>query len=1219
VGKERVRLEELTPPVAKPVNAPVVPLGKEAELLVIDAERRVSRGDFSGAIDLLSRPVAPADSARVAKALGLAYLGLGERAKALVHLRQAEHAAGDDVLLQLILGQLQVSSGQAEEGIVSLRRALQCTGATAEDALTGEVMLSLGELLAANGYLAAADDCFAKLYDWVGLYGRSYVARPRLRPLVVQPSRLLVRRGELLMRLRRYDQARDVLHQAYTRDRTDMQAAELLLRAHLAVKDFTAAEKLLLDIAAEPAARDRLPGLAQMVCQAAKEPAMPARIWRMGRRQAVGAGELAVALAQAARQLHAEREAKEILDSALKTMPNDVAVGRYLAEQDANAGDAPAALRRLAGLMKADAETVETVNQTLQTLADEGLLPAGLEDRFAQDAEADTSDLKGVLHYLAGELADLRDKTALAAQQYQAAVEADGSFLPAYEAAEDLWLESGRDDRADRLVERLKALAESDESVRYYALYLEGKNHLAHDRLADAARVLEASYDEEDFSPALGLLSEVYGRLGRPDRTIEALNEMLKLQPAHEDSYRRLFDLCVSMGRIDQARSVMVRLLQVQPNNRTGQAMFVEMLLLTGKAEEGTRVLEELRHQAGDAPAVRLLNVRLAASAAAGAISRQQFDDWTANLGEVLAKVPDSLPARRLLAELLARTGRHDQASAVLGELYEENPGLPDLAKGYVLALVQSEDYSAAQAILESNPVLQQNLQARQWLLQVLGQQGRLEEAARYLREWLATSTDKTFGDFCRLQLLNVYERLRDFSAAQRQIDELLAANPPRQILLELQVTKVRLLCSEGKFDQAVDLAKTWTGGEDQAIALKLAFAGVLADAGQYGRVQELLDEWINRCDPGEEQDVLAESKIRLFIRAGQPEVAREYVRAWIVRCPAALMPRQSVIAVLMDAEEYDQAVRLMDGWMDRLDFVPSATTVKTQPTTTATAATQPSQSAPASQPASALAASGPARPTSTSTASTSQAVGTSQPAPVQLGALPAARVPKAEELAALKSWCREGAVQILLLMQKYDQALDRACLYLRDEPNSARLLSLQSSALSELGRSEESLAAIEKAHALAGDDAGICNNLGYLYADTGIRLPEAEGLIRQALTARRDEKDFQDSLGWVLYKQGKLAAAAEVFDRFLEGGKAVWPTCAISYDHAGDVYYRLGWTEKAAELWSKAVALARREKTVGRDLRRLLTEGPAKVQAVQTNRAPAVAPLGQGVEEQKQ
>ncbi len=394
---------------------------------------------------------------------------------------------------------------------------------------------------------------------------------------------------------------------------------------------------------------------------------------------------------------------------------------------------------------------------------------------------------------------------------------------------------------------------------------------------------------------------------------------------------------------------------------------------------------------------MRLVNVRLAAGATSGGISRQQFEDWTAELGQILTDRSDSLPARRLLAELLARTGRHSQASAVLGELYEENLGLPDLAKGYVLELIQSGEYASAQTVLENNPIFQQDLQARQWLLQVLDEQGRWEDAGRHLRHWLTTSIDKVFGDFCRLQLLNVYEKLRDFPAAQRQIDELLAGNPPPPILLELQVARVRLLCLEGKIDQAVDLAKTWTDRKDKTLTLKLALVGVLADAKQDERAQGLLDEWIRRGDAGEEQDVLAESKILLFTRAGQSEVVQAYARAWIARCPAALAPRQAMIGALIDTADYDQAVKLVDNSLAGIDSLALSATTPTRPAGSTSKTTQPSQSAPASQPALECAATGPTQPASTLTASTSQAAGTTRPAPKSFGACPLLSRPRLE------------------------------------------------------------------------------------------------------------------------------------------------------------------------------------------------------------------------------
>ncbi len=1190
LARQYLRLDELTPPATQPTSAPAEALPAETQRLVIDAERRISRGDFQGAVGVLRDAAAQAGEAgRIAKDLGLAYLGLGDRTQALDCLRQAEQTAGDDVLLQMLLGQLEASAGRTDEALLCLRRALRCTGATLEDGLTAEVMLSLADLLAQAGYLTAAEDCYAQLDEAVGRYARNYMARPRLRALVVRPSRLLVRRGQLLSDLDRGDEARRLLRQAYARDRTDMQAAGLLLGAHLDAKDFAAAEALLLDLAAEPTAQAQLPEFATRLCQAAKDPGLPARLWRSARQSAVDVGALAVALAKAAHQLQADAEAREILHVALETRPNDVAVGCYVAEERARVGDAPAAVRQLAMLLSANDEAAGPAVALLEDLTGEGLLPEGLEDRIARDAAAETSNLKGTLHYLAGQLANLRDRAALAAEQYQASITDDGHFLPAYEAAAELHLESGRFDQVDWLVARLNRLAESDPRVRYYASYLAGKGHLAQGHLAAAAQALEASTEQYDgFPPALELLAKAYRRLGRADRAMQTLEDLVRLEPDNESAYRQLFDLCVALGRADQARSVTVQFLRACPDSRAGQAMLVELLVLSGKAEEGTRVLGELQRQAGDDPAVRLLSVRLAAGSATGVIRRQQFDDWLAELGEVLLEQADSLPARRLLAELLARTGQHTQAAAVLGELYAEDPGLPELAKGYVAELIQSGDRASAQAVLEANPVLQRDFQARQMLVGLLVEQERFAQAAEYLRRWLEASSDPTFQDFCRLQLLGLYEKLRDVPAAQRLIDQLLAASPRREAQVRLQATRVRLLCLAGEVDQAVELIRTWTR-EDDDQALKLALAGAMAEAGCYEQAQRLLDRWIRRSD-GEQQEVLAERKMLFFLRAGQPETVLRYAEAWIARREGALAPRQIAVVALTEAGQPQRALEVVDGWLAHLDSVRPA------------AASAPS----------------PERWREIAT-SLAETVGQLAQAGPKLGALPIAQAPTAEELAETRSWCHEVAVHLLLMTGQPRRALERVSRCVQSDPDNAKLLSLQSSVLSELGRDDESLAVLEQAYALASEDDGICNNLGYVYADRGIHLPQAEALVRKALSLRGQERDFLDSLGWVLYKRGRLSAAGLVFERLLEEGKAVWPNCAISYDHGGDVFYRLGWTERAAELWAQAIAHARREASPGRETRRILAEAPGKVQAARTGLVPAVAPLGEGVEDELQ
>ena len=66
-----------------------------------------------------------------------------------------------------------------------------------------------------------------------------------------------------------------------------------------------------------------------------------------------------------------------------------------------------------------------------------------------------------------------------------------------------------------------------------------------------------------------------------------------------------------------------------------------------------------------------------------------------------------------------------------------------------------------------------------------------------------------------------------------------------------------------------------------------------------------------------------------------------------------------------------------------------------------------------------------------------------------------------------------------------------------------------------------------------------------------------------------------------------------------------------VIYDHAGDVYYRLGWHDRAVAFWTKAVKLAEADKSSTREVRDLLAKTPAKIRAVREGRPANVAPLG--------
>jgi tetratricopeptide (TPR) repeat protein len=107
-------------------------------------------------------------------------------------------------------------------------------------------------------------------------------------------------------------------------------------------------------------------------------------------------------------------------------------------------------------------------------------------------------------------------------------------------------------------------------------------------------------------------------------------------------------------------------------------------------------------------------------------------------------------------------------------------------------------------------------------------------------------------------------------------------------------------------------------------------------------------------------------------------------------------------------------------------------------------------------------------------------------------------------------------------------------------------------------------------------DDPGPNNDLGYLYAEQGKNLEKAESMIRKALQGA-EKREFLDSLGWVLFKRGKLKEAIEPLKRAAELMKneieqeGANPDATI-LEHMGDVYFQLQEVDKAGDCWRQAV-----------------------------------------------
>ncbi|SCK09634.1 tetratricopeptide repeat protein [Vogesella sp. LIG4] len=149
---------------------------------------------------------------------------------------------------------------------------------------------------------------------------------------------------------------------------------------------------------------------------------------------------------------------------------------------------------------------------------------------------------------------------------------------------------------------------------------------------------------------------------------------------------------------------------------------------------------------------------------------------------------------------------------------------------------------------------------------------------------------------------------------------------------------------------------------------------------------------------------------------------------------------------------------------------------------------------------------------------------------------------------------------------KQYDAALGILGGALKQDPEQTDLLYERALLLDQLGRSAEAEQDLRTVVRLKPDDVQGLNALGYVMANRGVQLKEAQSYIQRALKAEPDNAMILDSLGWVLFKQGLASEALP----HLQASYARLPDAEVAA-HLGEVLWSLGRKDEARHVWDEA------------------------------------------------
>ncbi|HEV2063850.1 MAG TPA: tetratricopeptide repeat protein [Thermoanaerobaculia bacterium] len=163
------------------------------------------------------------------------------------------------------------------------------------------------------------------------------------------------------------------------------------------------------------------------------------------------------------------------------------------------------------------------------------------------------------------------------------------------------------------------------------------------------------------------------------------------------------------------------------------------------------------------------------------------------------------------------------------------------------------------------------------------------------------------------------------------------------------------------------------------------------------------------------------------------------------------------------------------------------------------------------------------------------------------------------EALAASDAWSR---------LKEYAAAARVAREVVRKYPENTEALFRLAASLERAGDVAESEKSFTRLLETRPADAQTLNYLGYMWADKNVHLEKAREMLERAVARDPRNGAYQDSLGWVYFRLGRIDLA----EKHLKVAAEREPDDSTIHEHLGDLAEKQGSLAKAISEWEKSL-----------------------------------------------